>query len=59
MYSSRLLIPSKKVLTWTGIELESPRLPVGSADHSAIRHVPMSNPWIKYTNKSNQDTHLY
>ena len=34
----RDLIPSKKkVLTWAGIEPGSPRLPVGSADHSAIR----------------------
>ena len=33
----RLLIPPKKVLTTAGIELESPRLPVSSADHSATR----------------------
>ena len=30
-------IPPKKVLNLTGIELESPQLPVGRADHSAIR----------------------
>ena len=37
MYCSRLVIPSKKVLTSTGIELGLLRLPVGSANHSAIR----------------------
>ena len=37
MCGSKLLIPPKKVLTWAGIELESPRLAVGSADHSATR----------------------
>ena len=31
------LIPLKKVLTLAGIELESPRWPVGNADHSATR----------------------
>jgi len=31
------MIPPKKVLTTAGIELESPRLLVCSADHSATR----------------------
>ena len=38
MYCSRLLIHPKKVLTLAGIEHESPRVAVGSADHSATRH---------------------
>ena len=38
MCCSWLLIPPKKVLTLAGIELESPRLPVCSADHSATRN---------------------
>ena len=37
MYSLKLLITPKKVLTLAGIERRSPRLLVGSADHSATR----------------------
>ena len=34
---SKLSIPPKKVLTPTGIELESPRMSACNADHSATR----------------------
>ena len=37
VYCSNILIPPRNIFTSAGIELESPRLPVGSADHSATQ----------------------
>ena len=49
MYVAMSLIPPKKCLTLAGIELESPRLPVRSANHSATR--PFNSQKNNFTNK--------
>ena len=50
IYCSRLLNRPKKSLTWAGIEPEAPRLPVSSADHSAIRPKKFKNSKIYLMN---------